>query len=201
VLKPARQWLRRCGLVLSLGAGLYWLCTLALVEATYYGDTATVSAREGFLAVYWGDDCAGRNTLVLNNFSWPYFPGSGAGAGWPSEWRWETYGPKFLLSRNEIEYRLRNPLRFGLYLPGANLVSRPAYVGIPAWTLLVPGLACLGVSFWPRRARRGCCAKCAYDRTGLRPDAVCPECGSAPDAAHRDEPASPDALRKRDSAI
>ncbi len=31
-----------------------------------------------------------------------------------------------------------------------------------------------------RRAKLGACPKCSYSRTGLAPDAVCPECGTAP---------------------
>jgi len=34
-----------------------------------------------------------------------------------------------------------------------------------------------------RRARIGCCPKCNYDRAGLAPGSVCPECGAAMVAA------------------
>lgn len=33
-----------------------------------------------------------------------------------------------------------------------------------------------------RRARAGTCSSCNYDRAGLAPNAVCPECGSLPNS-------------------
>ena len=64
--------------------------------------------------------------------------------------------------------------------------SRPSgwSLDIPLWPLIV-GLAWAMISVWRRdtRARRdlvNLCPKCNYDRTGLAPGAVCPECGSAP---------------------
>ncbi len=60
-------------------------------------------------------------------------------------------------------------------------------ISIPFW---FPFLLCLGMTViaWRRdalihrRERLGLCPKCNYDRTGLAPGVVCPECGSA--AAH-----------------
>jgi hypothetical protein len=52
----------------------------------------------------------------------------------------------------------------------------------PVWALVIPVLV-LTVTAWvlegqaARRRRRGRCPKCNYDRTGLAPDAKCPECG------------------------
>jgi hypothetical protein len=48
-----------------------------------------------------------------------------------------------------------------------------------AMTLLVTGVAWRLDTLARRRARVGLCPKCNYDRTGLPPGAVCPECGAA----------------------
>ena len=55
---------------------------------------------------------------------------------------------------------------------------------IPLWAIAAP-LAGITAIAWRfdtlarRRARVGLCPKCRYDRAGLAPGAVCPECGSA----------------------
>lgn len=57
------------------------------------------------------------------------------------------------------------------------------FVTAPLWALAAPTLLATAAA-WRRdtvarrRDRIGCCANCAYDRRGLAPDAVCPECGS-----------------------
>jgi hypothetical protein len=191
----ARRRIRLIGAALSLGAGAYWLATVLLFEMTYYGDEVTVSAREGYLAIYWGEQAEDRNTLVVNNFSWPFFPASGAGMGWTSDWRWETSGPSTLLSRSWWAYQIENPKRLGFYAPGISSGSsgrQPAYVGIPSWTPLVIGLSCVACTCRRRSQSPTTCAGCSYDRAGLPLGANCPECGAeAPrertqsDRAHR----------------
>lgn len=58
------------------------------------------------------------------------------------------------------------------------------FVGVPLWMFAPPALAASAIA-WAidarirRRASTHLCAKCAYDRTGLAPSAVCPECGAA----------------------
>jgi len=55
---------------------------------------------------------------------------------------------------------------------------------IPLWaplllTLIVTGLAWRADTLARRRAMLGKCPTRGYARTGLAPEAVCPECGSA----------------------
>lgn len=58
-------------------------------------------------------------------------------------------------------------------------------LAIPLWIPLAPTLLATTAA-WRldalarRRARAGVCPKCHYDRTGVAPYAVCPECGSQP---------------------
>jgi len=60
-------------------------------------------------------------------------------------------------------------------------------VRIPLWTpVALSGLATTMAwrldTLARRRARVGLCRTCSYDRTGLAPGAVCPECGAAASA-------------------
>jgi hypothetical protein len=56
---------------------------------------------------------------------------------------------------------------------------------IPLWWPLIVACLAATVGAWRldslarRRARLNCCPKCNYNRAGLAPGAVCPECGSA----------------------
>ena len=56
---------------------------------------------------------------------------------------------------------------------------------VPLWIPIVL-VACATLAAWRldslarRRANPGVCPKCNYDRTGLAPTAVCPECGTKP---------------------
>ena len=67
-------------------------------------------------------------------------------------------------------------------------VNRGPFLAIPLWPVIVLSLFATAFA-WRldalarRRARAGFCPKCNYDRTGLAPGAVCPECGAA--AVHR----------------
>ena len=57
-------------------------------------------------------------------------------------------------------------------------------LGVPLWPfVVVPGFG--SAIAWRldtharRRSRLGLCPKCGYNRAGLSPAAVCPECGAA----------------------
>jgi hypothetical protein len=56
---------------------------------------------------------------------------------------------------------------------------------IPLW-VVIAGSGLVTAIAWRldilarRRAKLNLCPKCNYDRTGLAPSAVCPECGTAP---------------------
>jgi hypothetical protein len=54
------------------------------------------------------------------------------------------------------------------------------WLPIAAPALLATGVACMMWRGWLRRPRPGKCASCRYDRSGLAPDAKCPECGAVP---------------------
>lgn len=64
-----------------------------------------------------------------------------------------------------------------------NGLSTAQQWSVPMWVVVLPvGLGTLGL-WWldaqaTRRERRGRCAGCCYDRTGLAANAVCPECGT-----------------------
>lgn len=54
----------------------------------------------------------------------------------------------------------------------------------PIWQPLAVALLATATAWWldtlaRRRGRPGLCPTCQYDRTGLPPGAVCPECGAA----------------------
>lgn len=53
-------------------------------------------------------------------------------------------------------------------------------VRLPLWLPAAVVTAATAWFWWRDRrfARPGLCPTCGYDRTGLAPDAVCPECGS-----------------------
>lgn len=93
---------------------------------------------------------------------WPNDPRSDfAAPGWivkPHSWRVASWRP-FLNDRSAWAR---------LYLPLWFVALPPAALAAGAWRL--DALA-------RRRARLNLCLKCNYDRTGLAPEAVCPECG------------------------
>ena len=70
-----------------------------------------------------------------------------------------------------------------LWWPELDVHSKPASVLIPLWMLVLASLTMTMIA-WVldarvrRRSRAGCCITCGYDRAGLAPDAVCPECGA-----------------------
>lgn len=72
----------------------------------------------------------------------------------------------------------------------------PCYPYLPLWPGLLANTAIYGGAWFVilagvpagyrlirarRRSRKGKCATCGYDRTGLADDAVCPECGASAD--------------------
>lgn len=79
------------------------------------------------------------------------------------------------------------PFSIPMELPTMNGITirhREVAASIPLWVLLAL-IAAPTAWLWrrDRRLRRalaaGFCASCGYDRAGLAPDAVCPECGAA----------------------
>jgi len=65
-------------------------------------------------------------------------------------------------------------------------VAQPVFqfYAIPLWlpalaSLLVTAAAWRVDAVHRRRARVGACSSCGYDRAGLAPGSVCPECGAA----------------------
>ncbi len=56
------------------------------------------------------------------------------------------------------------------------------FLCVSTWMIALLAAALSGFSWrvwWrDRHRRRGLCAKCGYDRSGLRDGAICPECGS-----------------------
>ena len=61
--------------------------------------------------------------------------------------------------------------------------STVGLAAFPIWSLVLPSLLVTAAArrldtLARRRARAGLCPKCDYDRTGLTPTALCPECGT-----------------------
>ena len=58
------------------------------------------------------------------------------------------------------------------------------FLFVPTWMIALLAAALSGMSWrawWrDRHRRRGLCARCGYDRTGLRDGGACPECGTPP---------------------
>ena len=66
-------------------------------------------------------------------------------------------------------------------------LGKALFVFIPLWpavllSLLATAAAWRADAKYLRRARVGMCPACGYDRAGLAPGAVCPECGNQPEA-------------------
>lgn len=61
--------------------------------------------------------------------------------------------------------------------------ARERWIAVPIWPVALSA-AIMSLAAWrldalARRCERvGACPKCRYDRAGLAPDAVCPECGA-----------------------
>jgi hypothetical protein len=62
--------------------------------------------------------------------------------------------------------------------PGTLSMKVPLWMPFALWAIPTITLFALDLAS-ARRRRMGQCAKCGYDRAGLAPGAVCPECGGA----------------------
>jgi hypothetical protein len=67
---------------------------------------------------------------------------------------------------------------------GTRMVSSWEAWSIPLWIFVLPVAVASGAAWHldtraRRRAKLDLCPKCGYNRTGLTPGAVCPECGTA----------------------
>ena len=94
---------------------------------------------------------------------------SGDDATLRGEWGMETY----LQSSWELHW-----------WPEFNRAGTRWGLAVPIWMLIIPLLAATAIAWRldtlaSRCARVGLCPKCHYDRAGLAPGAVCPECGAA----------------------
>ena len=124
-----------------------------------------------------------------------------------SGWSWMSWGDtgglsanvwrgQFFIKREGIPAPHQN-LGFGFVRTGPFRLIWGYYMGrspvgwvvtIPVWALSGP-VTIATAAAWRldalprRRARAGLCPKCGYNRTGLAPGAVCPECGSAASVA------------------
>jgi hypothetical protein len=172
---------RRVSLALLVSSTAFWALSLAW-SARYYGPQVTIAFGDGSAAVYFLGDEIERNTLVLNNFAWPFLA-RGAGTEWSlQQWgRWEYYGPRIHLQGRSITQRLKYPARLGFHAPGISLAPRPVrYAGVPFWAPALIGAASLTAV---RRRSHGSdpCGSCGYDLSGNPSGAVCPECGASLD--------------------
>ena len=66
----------------------------------------------------------------------------------------------------------------------ANSAGMTWFVGVPLWMFAAPALLASAIAWGldarsRRRVRAHTCIRCGYDRVGLAPSAVCPECGAA----------------------
>ena len=155
----------------------------------YYHFPTEVPAQEA--ALYPGSTCRLP--------SWAIIPGPNTSArvaethaaGWP------MLALKYLSEQDVVMGPTGSPLRvtytseWGLSVSrwfrtwnNECLPLRPMPLGFAVDTLLFAALmwaSVRGDRAWrlSRRRRRGRCANCNYDRTGLAPGAVCPECGAA----------------------
>jgi len=77
-------------------------------------------------------------------------------------------------------------VQFNWWFEGGKYVSGGDCYSIPLWCLVLVSLAATMAAWWldtaRRRSRVGLCSSCGYDRTGLAPMSLCPECGTAPSA-------------------
>jgi hypothetical protein len=176
---PSRTGIRGASTVAAVLGFLGWTAS-HVFHVTRYGEVLSFSMSSGYVALYWGATAEYRNSFVLNGFSWPYFPGRGAGSNWSVEqWgRWGISGPDWTLSARVIRHRFEYPQHWGLWIPGISFHTGagPAYVGVPFWLPVAFGIS--GLTVTRRRSAPGTCRKCGYNIHSLR-DSKCPECGNA----------------------
>jgi hypothetical protein len=103
--------------------------------------------------------------IAVDATSWEKLPppGSGWSGGFDGTGRFDVW-----MFRKEMD-----PYGFRLFLP---------LWFLPLVTLLPTVLAWRLDTLAHRRARLNLCPTCNYNRTGLAPRAICPECGTAPAA-------------------
>jgi len=88
---------------------------------------------------------------------------------------WHAYGPGLEPAENDVPfrwwfYKWGDSREWGFYTPLWLPMTVFMFLGGSAWRL--DALSCRG-------AQGTLCSKCQYDRAGLVPLAVCPECGAA----------------------
>jgi hypothetical protein len=120
------------------------------------------------------------------------------GSGWVHV-RWQSPSWGITVSRGRLVLGHTSPPPEGtLAQPMSDVSTGPfrfswryvRYVSPRGWSIFLPLWPAAVASFLPtawawrldtlahRRARAGACPNCHYDRTGLAPSALCPECGS-----------------------
>ena len=121
------------------------------------------------------------------------------GSGWyhvywspDGAWRFDAYSGAVIL-RPPGAIELNSMLQIGWQFEQRSTGMRfwlprwwraEQFVVLPLWTpatllLMAAAVAWRLDTLARRRARIGFCPKCSYNRTGLAPGAVCPECGAA----------------------
>jgi hypothetical protein len=168
---------RRTGRACAMAGIVLWLASEVLCNGTYYGDHVTFRFDRGYAAVWIGGDAVDRNTSVLSNFEYPFYPGRGAGIGWTPERGHELYGPASMLTGHSLRRAAQYPRRgLGLWWPAVHVWPLWLEVGLPFWCVGAVG-SCLLVAgrFAHPRASVRTCWMCGYDLSGLT--GPCPECG------------------------
>lgn len=142
------------------------------------GARMLVSRDQGASILGW----AGRQWMVCDTRGWPF---AALSCTWP--W-WDWVGGRYPpvaggvpLPRHEVKNGFRQAAMRALPLRplwGGFLLNAAFYAGL--WWLVRDGRAAV---LRVVRRRRGRCPNCAYDRTGLPPGAVCPECGESEQVA------------------
>ena len=167
----ARRWKLSKGKPGVLGVGLL---TIGLAIATLWVSSAWFPRRIG------GDSWCMRMSHGV--FQIAVGPG-------PEGWTFYTpYAPPPLLSALALEwswlakYPSPSASTFNLGIVAGDMpidaAGQPRWLNISGWALALPPLL---MGLWFRLKRNwpiGRCQKCGYDRSGIAPNAHCPECGT-----------------------